>query len=226
MADTFGLGREAHPRQDRHHGLAPLRGRDERSVARREIERDHEVFGTVMLLNGRGIWKLRAMPRRVRTCGGNRVMSSPRNTTVPASVRNAPEMQLISVVLPEPFGPIRPKRSPGRMSTLTLSSAVKPPKRLVSADIRSRGALGFGSHHPSPSVALAANLADQANDALRRADHEQHQHHAEHQHVHFRRDGDGQQLLRRCPAGSRRPPGPPNARCRRSATSRAPRPSS
>ena len=68
---------------------------------------------TVMLLNGRGIWKLRAMPRRVRMCGCNRVMSSSRNTTVPASVRNAPEMQLISVVLPEPFGPIRPKRSPG-----------------------------------------------------------------------------------------------------------------
>ena len=39
-------------------------------------------------------------------------------------------MQLISVVFPEPFGPIRPNRSPGRISTLTLSSAVKPPKRL------------------------------------------------------------------------------------------------
>ena len=35
---------------------------------------------TVMLLNGRGIWKLRAMPRRVRTWAGNCVMSSPRNT--------------------------------------------------------------------------------------------------------------------------------------------------
>ena len=99
---------------------------------------------TVMLLNGRGIWKLRAMPRRVRICGCNRVMSSSRNTTVPGSVRNAPEMQLISVVFPEPFGPISPKRSPGRISTLTLSSAVKPPKRFVSADIRSRGAWGSG----------------------------------------------------------------------------------
>jgi hypothetical protein len=95
---------------------------------------------TVMLLNGRGIWKLRAMPRRVRICGCKRVMSSSRNTTVPGSVRNAPEIQLISVVFPEPFGPMRPKRSPGQMSTLTLSSAVKPPKRLVSAEIRSKGA--------------------------------------------------------------------------------------
>jgi hypothetical protein len=55
------------------------------------------------------------------------------------SVRNAPEMQLISVVFPEPFGPIRPKRSPGRISTLTLSRAMKPPKRFVSAVIRSKG---------------------------------------------------------------------------------------
>ena len=95
-----------------------------------------------MLLNGRGIWKLRAMPRRVRMCGGNGVMSSPPNTTVPASVRNAPEMQLISVVFPEPFGPIRPKRSPGRISTLTLSRAMKPPKRFVSVLIRSKGSSG------------------------------------------------------------------------------------
>ena len=99
---------------------------------------------TVMLLNGRGIWKLRAMPRRVRICGCNDVMSSSRNRTVPGSVRNAPEMQLISVVFPEPFGPIRPKRSPGRISTLTLSTAVKPPKRLVSDAIRSRGAWASG----------------------------------------------------------------------------------
>ena len=67
---------------------------------------------TVMLLNGRGIWKLRAMPRRARRCGGSWVMSSPQNTTLPACGRSAPEMQLISVVLPEPFGPIRPNRSP------------------------------------------------------------------------------------------------------------------
>ena len=105
---------------------------------------------TVMLRNGRGIWKLRAMPRRVRMCGCSRVMSSSRNVTVPGSVRNAPEMQLISVVLPEPLGPISPKRSPGRMSTLTLSSAVKPPKRLVSADIRSRGAWVSGAIIPRP----------------------------------------------------------------------------
>ena len=34
----------------------------------------------------------------------------------------------MSVVLPEPFGPISPKRSPGAIATLTSESAVKPPK--------------------------------------------------------------------------------------------------
>src|SRR5688572_25105364 len=37
-------------------------------------------------------------------------------------------MQLISVVLPEPFGPMSPKRSPSAMAMLTSESAVKPPK--------------------------------------------------------------------------------------------------
>jgi len=99
---------------------------------------------TVMLLNGRGIWKLRAMPRRARKCGGNCVMSSPQNTTLPTCGRSAPEMQLISVVLPEPFGPIRPNRSPFLMSTLILSSAVKPPKVLVSVPTCSKGASSAG----------------------------------------------------------------------------------
>ena len=97
---------------------------------------------TVMLLNGRGIWKLRAMPRRARKWGGNWVMSSPQNTTLPVWGRSAPEMQLISVVLPEPFGPIRPNRSPFLISTLILSSAVKPPNVLVRVPTCSRGASG------------------------------------------------------------------------------------
>jgi hypothetical protein len=43
-------------------------------------------------------------------------------------VRSRPEMQLMSVVLPDPLGPIRPKRSPGAIAMLTSESAVKPPK--------------------------------------------------------------------------------------------------
>ena len=70
---------------------------------------------------------------------GMRVRSWPSNTMPPALGRSAPEMQWISVVLPEPFGPISPKRSPGMMSTLTVSSAVKPPKRLVTPAMRRMG---------------------------------------------------------------------------------------
>jgi hypothetical protein len=84
-----------------------------------------------MLRNGFGIWKLLAMPRRARLNGGSRVMSRPSNSTRPSSLNRAPETQLMSVVLPEPLGPMRPRRSPGATSSVMLSSAVKPPKRLA-----------------------------------------------------------------------------------------------
>jgi len=37
----------------------------------------------------------------------------PSNCTVPLSFCSVPQMQLTSVLLPEPFGPISPSRSPG-----------------------------------------------------------------------------------------------------------------
>src|SRR5437762_10836332 len=40
-------------------------------------------------------------------------------------------MTLKSVVLPAPFGPMMPSRSPARTSRLTARTAVRPPKRLV-----------------------------------------------------------------------------------------------
>jgi len=67
---------------------------------------------TVMLVKGFGIWKLRTMPRRVRWCAGSVVMARPSKRIRPPSVDRAPDTQLIRVVLPEPFGPMRPSRSP------------------------------------------------------------------------------------------------------------------
>ena len=61
-------------------------------------------------------------------------MSRPSKRMLPASLRSVPEMQFTSVLLPDPLGPIRPSRSPGRTIRSTLSSAVKPPKRLVTPD--------------------------------------------------------------------------------------------
>src|SRR5438034_9693439 len=40
-------------------------------------------------------------------------------------------MTLKSVVLPAPFGPMMPRRSPARTSRLTSRTAVRPPKRFV-----------------------------------------------------------------------------------------------
>ena len=91
-------------------------------------------------------------------------------------------MQLMSVVLPEPFGPIRPKRSPGAMSRLTPDSAVKPPKcfdTLLYLEER------------------RVHLRNKPDDAVRRQHHEEHQQHADHQHVDLVGDGHGDDLLDR-----------------------------
>src|SRR6266705_1561489 len=48
-------------------------------------------------------------------------------------------MTLKSVVLPAPFGPMMPRRSPRRTSRLTLRTAVRPPKRFVTRSSVSTG---------------------------------------------------------------------------------------
>ena len=63
---------------------------------------------TLMLANGRGSWKLRASPRRVRWCAISPSIFSPAKMTLPVSLCSVPQMQLTSVLLPEPLGPIRP----------------------------------------------------------------------------------------------------------------------
>jgi len=177
---------------------------------RRKIERDHEVSATSCLENGRGIWKLRAMRGGCAYALQPRNVSS-RNVTVRAHLTR-PEMQLISVVFPEPLGPIS-QNARRRISTLTLSSRVKPPK-VLSALISQQGWLGSRSIS-LPRCALPRNPPDQADDASG-APPRNHQHQAEHQHVDFRRDV----TVSNCcvvPSRSRPTTGPPNARCRRSA---------
>src|SRR5690349_10393279 len=87
-----------------------------------------------MLAKGLGIWKLRARPRRMRLCAAYLQISRPSKRMLPVSFLSVPAMQLTSVLLPEPLGPIRPTRSPCRTVKSTPSSAVKPPKRLVTPD--------------------------------------------------------------------------------------------
>src|SRR5512136_2106717 len=64
-------------------------------------------------------------------------MSRPSKRMPPSSFLSVPAMQLTSVLLPEPLGPIRPTRSPGPTAKSTPSSAVKPPNRLMTPDTSS-----------------------------------------------------------------------------------------
>ena len=81
-----------------------------------------------------------------------------RRTADPPSARTKPVTASMIVVLPAPFGPIRPTISPGRTSKVTPSTATTPPNRTVSASIESvaggRGAAPEGTTTGVSAVAL------------------------------------------------------------------------
>jgi hypothetical protein len=54
------------------------------------------------------IWNFRLIPARARSVGVNAVMSVLMKLTLPVVGTSAPATHFISVLLPEPFGPIRP----------------------------------------------------------------------------------------------------------------------
>src|SRR5206468_893217 len=60
------------------------------------------------------------------------VMSLPQKWTLPAEGRTAPVIRLNSVVLPAPFGPMKPQICRSGMSKLTSFNAATPPKNFVS----------------------------------------------------------------------------------------------
>ncbi len=108
---------------------------------------------TVNPLKSRIAWNVRAMPRRASRCGGSRVMSSPANRMVPSSARKCPEMRLMSVVLPAPFGPMSPNTCLSGIARSIVFTATTPPNRLVSERVSSNI---FGPHaakpHRSPEI--------------------------------------------------------------------------
>src|SRR5581483_251585 len=67
--------------------------------------------------------------------------------TVPALAGWKPQHTLNIVVLPAPFGPMRPVIRPGGAATLTPSRAMRPPKRTTTPST------------PSPSMSLSSPLA-------------------------------------------------------------------
>src|SRR2546423_3316838 len=64
-------------------------------------------------------------------CGATPEISAPSNRIDPAVGTSVPDSMLKIVLLPEPFGPIRPRISPCSTRNDTLLTAVKPPKRFT-----------------------------------------------------------------------------------------------
>ncbi len=70
---------------------------------------------------------MRLTPRRLSREGRRPVTSRPLTRTLPRSGTSWPRMQLNSVDLPEPLGPITPRISPSRTSKETPRRACTPP---------------------------------------------------------------------------------------------------
>src|SRR5665213_927817 len=104
-------------------------------------------------------------------------------------------MTFISVVFPEPFGPMSPSTEPCSTSKLTSESAHKPPKRIPTSLMRSATpAAGAGAAvmpgTPSGSSARCARrragrTATPGRAAARQDQHDQHDHRPEEQRVHL-----------------------------------------
>ena len=71
------------------------------------------------------------MPLLMMRCGATPAISAPSNRIDPAVGTSVPDSMLKIVLLPEPFGPIRPRISPCSTRNDTLLTAVKPPKRFT-----------------------------------------------------------------------------------------------
>src|ERR1700739_895127 len=72
------------------------------------------------------------MPRWMMRCGDMPATSRPSSRIEPAVGAKVPDSILKIVLLPDPFGPIRPRISPSPTANETSLTAVKAPKRLRS----------------------------------------------------------------------------------------------
>src|SRR2546421_2225553 len=86
------------------------------------------LSSALMRRNTRVSWNIRCRPRAAMRSGLSPWMASSSSRTSPDSAGWCPERMFNRVVLPEPFGPMRPTSSPRPMSKLTRSTARRPPK--------------------------------------------------------------------------------------------------
>src|SRR5260370_40249970 len=107
---------------------------------------------------------------RARTPAGSATGSRPKTRTEPACARSKPRTCLMSVVLPAPLTPTRPKTMPRGSVRLTPTSAVVAPKRRVSALTSTTGSRSgdrlaiMGSFLLGLSLHGLVTLADEANE--------------------------------------------------------------
>ena len=85
---------------------------------------------TVNLRKGLTIWKVRATPRLTIAFGRRPTSSWPSSRTEPVNGSMKPDIRLNTVVLPAPFGPIRPRISPWFNTKERSDTARRPPKSL------------------------------------------------------------------------------------------------
>src|SRR5439155_18678266 len=79
-------------------------------------------------------------------------------------------MQLNSVVLPAPLGPMRPTISPASMASETSRFAARPPKRLVEDSTRSRRGHALRRRRASWAKPAGPRQREQAGGTERRDD--------------------------------------------------------
>ncbi len=91
------------------------------------------MFSSTVIRCGQAVaWNVRQKAEPAPPCGlACRPAARRRNGPSPASGRRKPETMLNSVVLPEPFGPIRPDTVRAGRRARRRCSARMPPKRLV-----------------------------------------------------------------------------------------------
>src|SRR3954454_2912107 len=102
------------------------------------------------------------MPLLMIRCGKSPAISAPSNRIEPAVGGSVPESRLKIVLLPEPFGPIRPRISPCATLNDTLLTAVKPPKRFTNPSTVST---------PEPPLGLLPRLLVAERRSLRQRQH-------------------------------------------------------
>ncbi len=196
----------------------------------------HHVFdrdragsrATVRLRNGRGNWKLRARPSRVRSVRRQPVQHAGRRSArCPASLRNVPRQAVDQRALaravradqPDPLAGAAPqgRSRPARRSRRTAWRA----RSLPAAPAHGRIPFMGVPARAGADRARAPVETEPADDPLRRRDHEADQHQPDDQQVDARTRSSPWRPAAPCPAAPRRSAVRASSRCRRSAAWRS-----